>query len=214
LIETNVEWHRYEYLKKAESTFKLEFGAAKAECGTSSEIFENMHYKPGGTATIALRPLVDNIVDTGSYPTGCGRLTYIMYDGEDSKRNTFISAYRVGNQHQSGALTVSQQQYRIQYQDESLRQYILDPHRQMMIYLEYFAKPLRAKCQDIVLFINTNEGNEHRFQPQGQKVVFKTDHGFHVDGKIDGSLRTFMENCGLLDLKLTSEDQSKLTSRD
>jgi hypothetical protein len=50
LIETNVEWHRYEYREKSESTFKLEFGAAKADLGTSSEILENTHYKPGGTA--------------------------------------------------------------------------------------------------------------------------------------------------------------------
>jgi hypothetical protein len=58
LIEKNVEWHRYEYLEKAESTFKLEFGAAKAEFRTSSKIFENTHYKPGETATIALGPWV------------------------------------------------------------------------------------------------------------------------------------------------------------
>jgi hypothetical protein len=67
LIETNVEWHRYEYREKAELTFKLECGAAEAEFGTSFEIFEiceNTHYKPGGTATISLGPWVHKIVET------------------------------------------------------------------------------------------------------------------------------------------------------
>jgi hypothetical protein len=140
------------------------------------------------------------IVESLGDPTGCGRWTYVTYDGEDGKKTTVIPAYRVRNQHQPGSLPASQQQYKIQYQDESLIPYILNPHRQTMIYLEYFAKPLRAKGQYIVLFINANEGIEHRFQPQGYKVAFKTDHGFHVDGKIDGSLRTFMENCGLMNI--------------
>jgi hypothetical protein len=70
LVETNVEWHWYEYREKAELTFKLEFGAAKAEFGTSSEVFENPHYKPGGTAAIAPKPWVHRIVETGGYPTG------------------------------------------------------------------------------------------------------------------------------------------------
>jgi hypothetical protein len=139
-------------------------------------------------------------VESGGDPTGSGRWTYITYDGEDGQRTTVISAYRVGNQHQLGVLTASQQQYRIQYQDESFISYILDPHRHTMIELEYFAKPLREKCQDIVLFINADEGIEHRFQPQGHKVAFKMDHGFQVDGKIDGSLRTLMENCGLVNI--------------
>jgi hypothetical protein len=133
-------------------------------------------------------------------PTGCGWWTYTNYDGEDGKRTTVVYAYQVGNQHQPGALAASQQKYRIQYQDERLRTYILDPHRQTMIDLEYFSKPLQAKCHDIALFIDTNEGIEQRFQPQGQKVAFKTDHGFHVDGRIDRYLRTFMENYGLVNI--------------
>jgi hypothetical protein len=87
-----VEWHRYEYLKKAESTFKLEVGASKAEFGTSSEMFENTHYKPGRTATIALGPWVHQIVESGGDPTGYGWWTYITYDGGDNKRTTVISA--------------------------------------------------------------------------------------------------------------------------
>jgi ABC-type uncharacterized transport system YnjBCD ATPase subunit len=76
---------------------------------------------------------------------GCGRWTYITYAGENGKRTTVISAYLVLNQHQQGVLAASQHQYQIQYQDESLRPYILNPHRQTMVGLKYFSKPLRAK---------------------------------------------------------------------
>jgi hypothetical protein len=71
LIETNLELHLYEYREKSESTFKLEFGAAKAEFGTSSEIFETTHYKSGGSATISLGPWLHRILETGGDPTGC-----------------------------------------------------------------------------------------------------------------------------------------------
>jgi hypothetical protein len=57
-----------------------------------------------------------------------------------------------------------------------------------MIDMEYFAKPLRAKGHNIIIFIDANEGVEHRFQPQVPEVAFKTDNGFHVDGTIGGSL--------------------------
>jgi hypothetical protein len=110
---------------------------------------------------IAIRALIHRIADTGGDPTGCGWWTYITYAGEDGKRTTFFSSYRVGNQYQPGALTASQQQYRIQYLDESLRPYILDPYQQTMIDLEYFAKLLRTKGHDIALFIEANEGIEH-----------------------------------------------------
>jgi hypothetical protein len=137
------------------------------EFGTSSDKFEITHYTPGGTAKIALGPWVYRVVVSGSDPTGCGRWTFITYSGEENKRCTVISAYRVGNQHQPGALTAPRQ-YRIQYQDESLQPYILDPQRQTMIDLEYFAKPLRAKRNDIILFITDaimkelNNGFNHK----------------------------------------------------
>jgi hypothetical protein len=35
------------------------------------------------------------------------------------------------------------------------------------------------------------------YQPEEHNECFKTRNGFHVDGIIDGSLRTFMANCGL-----------------
>jgi hypothetical protein len=99
-----------------------------------------------------------------------------------------LSTYQVGNEHQPGSLTASRQKFRIQYQYESLLPYILDPHRQTMIDMEYFARPPKGKGDDIVLFVDASEGVEHRSQPQGHKVAVKKGNGLHVDVKIDGSL--------------------------
>jgi hypothetical protein len=74
------------------------FGAAKSDLGTSSEIFESTHYKPGGTTTISLGKYVHKLVETGGDLTGYGRWTRITYLDEDGKITTIMSAYQVGNQ--------------------------------------------------------------------------------------------------------------------
>jgi hypothetical protein len=64
-----------------------------------------------------------------------------------------------------------------------------------MIDLEYFVKHLRAQCREITLFIHANEDIHHRFCPQGHGLSFEMDKGSHVDRTVDGSFRTFLENC-------------------
>jgi hypothetical protein len=107
---------------------------------------------------------------------------------------TVITAYRVGDHHQPGARNALQQQFRIQYEDESIRPYIIGPHKQTMEDLVHFIKPLRAQGHDIRLFIDVIEVIHHIVPPQGHHLALKTDKGFHLNGTIDRSLRTFMEN--------------------
>jgi hypothetical protein len=66
LIETNVEWHRYEYRNKTISTFKIEFGAARVEFRTASERFKTTHFKPGGHGH-------DSPMTMVPYSTGVGK---------------------------------------------------------------------------------------------------------------------------------------------
>jgi hypothetical protein len=99
LIKTNVEWHKYEYINTTASVFRKEFGSARVELGTLSEKVETSHYNPGVTVSVALGPWVHRVVETDKDPTGCGRCTYITYAGEENKRTTVITAYRVGDQY-------------------------------------------------------------------------------------------------------------------
>jgi hypothetical protein len=48
--------------------------------------------------------------------------------------------------------------------------------------------------------MDANENKTHQFQAQTHDAKFMTKHGFRVDGSIDGSLYTFMRNCGLLNV--------------
>jgi hypothetical protein len=48
--------------------------------------------------------------------------------------------------------------------------------------------------------MDANENETHHFKAQKHDVKFVTKQGFHVNGSIDGSLHTFMRNCGLLNV--------------
>jgi hypothetical protein len=45
--------------------------------------------------------------------------------------------------------------------------------------------------------IDANQPEGQRYQSQLQNENFRTAHGFHVNGSIDGSIQTFMSKCGL-----------------
>jgi hypothetical protein len=100
----------------------------------------------------------------------------------------------------NGNTTASTQQYKIQHEDEELRPFLLSPHRQTLTDMEYFVKDLKDANHEVLIFMDANENETHRFQAQTHDVKSVTKHGFHVDGSIDGSLHTSMRNCGLLNV--------------
>jgi hypothetical protein len=108
----------------------------------------------------------------------------------------------VCSQHDPGDTTVSKQQQCIQYADEELIPYVLDPHKQTLIDLQYFVQEQQQGGDGFILFLDANQDEHQSYRPQDHDVCFKTKGGFHVDGSIDGSLRTFMANCGLTNVLL------------
>jgi hypothetical protein len=108
-----------------------------------------------------------------------------------------INAYIVCSQRDNGYTTTSKQEQRIQYADDELRPYVLDPHKQTLIDLQYFIQELKQEGEEVIVFMDTNQDDQHTYQPQEHNECFKTRSGFHIDGSIDRSLRTFMANCGL-----------------
>jgi hypothetical protein len=69
-----------------------------------------------------------------------------------------------------------------------------------LIDLQYFVQELQQEGDDFILFLDANQDEHQIFQSQEHNECFKTKSGFHVDISIDGSLRTFMFNCGLTNL--------------
>jgi hypothetical protein len=50
----------------------------------------------------------------------------------------------------------------------------------------------------VVVFLDANQNESRFYRPQIHDRKFKSDTGFNIDGTIDGSLKTFVENTGSL----------------
>jgi hypothetical protein len=135
--ETNAEWHKYELRENMQKLFTKAFGAARLEYCTSSDKFETTYHKRDSTNFGALGQMVHRVIALGSDEAGCGRWPQITYDAKKSKKMTIISAYRVCKQTNPGDLTASKQKHGIMYEDEELRPYIVDPHKQTLFDLQY-----------------------------------------------------------------------------
>jgi hypothetical protein len=72
LIETNVEWKKYDYRAKTEKILRKTFGLKRIAYSTSDEHVEESHYNPGGTATSALGHRASRVLRSGKDPMGCG----------------------------------------------------------------------------------------------------------------------------------------------
>jgi hypothetical protein len=195
--ETNLEWHNKGHLDEFKKLLVKAFGAARVDYSTTKDKFETSPFKPGGTASAALGKMVHRMVKTGRDDTGCGRCSYITFNGKDNNHITVINAYIVYSQRDPGNKTASKQQQCIKYADDELRPYDLDPHKQTLIDLQYFVQELQQEGEDVILFLDENQDEHQTYRSQENNECFKTKSGFHVDGSIDGSICTFMVNCGL-----------------
>jgi hypothetical protein len=178
--------------------FTKAFGAARLEYCASSDKFETTYHKRGGTTCGALGQMVHRVIASGRDETGCGRWSQITYAAKENKKMTIISAYRVSKQTNSGDLTASTQQLGLMYEDEELRPYLVDPHKQTLIDLQYHVEKLKIDGHEILILMDANQAEKQVYQAQTHNEKFVTQKGFHVDGSIDGSLQSFIQNCGLI----------------
>jgi hypothetical protein len=178
--------------------FTKAFGVARMEYCTSSDKFETAYHKRGCTTCGDLGQMVHRVIASGHDETGCDRWSQITQAAKENKKITLISAYRVCKQTNPGDLKASKQQHGIMYEDEELRSYIVDPHKQTIIDLQYHVEKLKTDGQKVMIFMDANQGEEQAHQAPTHNEKFVTKKGFHVDGSIDGSLQSFIQNCGLI----------------
>jgi hypothetical protein len=195
LIETNIEWEKYDHRANTEKLLRKKIGSKRIAYITSDDQVEESHYNPGGTATAAFGHWASHVLRSGKDPTGCGRWSNICI-GKNDKKFAIVTVYRVGHNRNTGDATAFQQQYRTQYADETARVEIT-PHKQMMIDLEYCTEELKTDGCGVVVFIDANEPLDHIFRSQNHDHKYKSDEGFHIDGSIDGSIVTYTQNCGM-----------------
>jgi hypothetical protein len=134
LIETNVEWKKYDYLANTEKLLRKTFGSTRIAYITSDEQVEESHCKPGGTVTAAQGHWASRVLRSGKYTMGCRRWSYVCL-GKNDKKFAIVTVYRVGHNHNAGDAKAFQQQYKTQNSDETATVEI-NPHKQTMIDLE------------------------------------------------------------------------------
>jgi hypothetical protein len=120
--------------------FTKAFGAARMEYSTTSDKFKMTYHKPGGTMCGALVQMVHRVVDSVRDDTGFCRWSYLICAAKEGKKVAIVSAYRVHvcKQTKYGDLTSSKQQLGIMDEDKDMRPYVVDPHKQTLIGLQYF----------------------------------------------------------------------------
>jgi hypothetical protein len=168
-----MEWHRWKHHENAQKLLRNTFGGARVEFSTSKSKFE-ISYKPGGTLSAAVGPWAKRVVKYGQDGTGCDRWTYLHYALKEESYMTVITAYHVCKQHEPGQKTAYMQQHTLQYADEDLIPFIIDPHRQTIIDLEHFVQELKDKGRYVLIFIDSNEDEQHQFQEQGHDLQIAT----------------------------------------
>jgi hypothetical protein len=86
------------------------------------------------------------------------------------------------------------------YKDEELPPYLMDPHKQTLIELQHFVEKLKATGHEVLILMDANQAERQTYRPQYHNIKLVTKKGFHVEGIIDGSLQSFMQNCGLINI--------------
>jgi hypothetical protein len=105
--------------------------------------------------------------------------------------------YRVYDQKDPGDTAAWKQQHNIENENDTARVGKNDPHKQTLVDVEYFVHELRNKGHDVAIFIDATKNDSWCYRPQGHADHFESKTGFNIDGRIDGSLKTFLENTGM-----------------
>jgi hypothetical protein len=67
------------------------------------------------------------------------------------------------------------------YADEELRPFMMNPHHQTTIDIQYFVQDLQEKGHEIIVMIDRNQPEGQYYQSQLHNEKFRTAQGFHVD---------------------------------
>jgi hypothetical protein len=76
----------------------------------------------------------------------------------------------------------------------------VDQQKQTLIDLQYFIEKLKATGHKVLILMDANQAEEKTYQQQAHNIKLVMKKGFHVDGTIDGSLQSFIQNCGLVNI--------------
>jgi hypothetical protein len=129
------EWHNKGYRDEFKSLLVKAFG--QLGWTTAQQKISLKHHLSNQVGLQVQRwKIVHLVVKTGRDDTGCGRWSYITFNGKENNHITAINTYIMCSQRDRGDTTAYIHQQCVQYADEELIPYVLDPHRQTLIDLQ------------------------------------------------------------------------------
>jgi hypothetical protein len=66
----------------------------------------------------------------------------------------------VCSQRDPGDTTATKQEQCIQYADDELRPYVLDPHKQTLIDLQYYVQELQQEGKEVIIFLDASQDDQ------------------------------------------------------
>jgi hypothetical protein len=101
--------------------------------------------------------MVHRVVYSGWNDIGRGKWSYLTYAAKEGKKVIIASAYRVCKHTNPRDLNSSKQQLGIMYEDEELRPFLVYPHKQTLIDLQYLVEKLKAAGRKLLILMDTNQ---------------------------------------------------------
>jgi hypothetical protein len=80
------------------------------------------------------------------------------------ENDNIICVHSIQTNETPGDITESKQKHGIMYEDEELRPYLVDPHKQTLIDLQYHVEKLKTDGHEVLIFMGTNQTEEQLYQ--------------------------------------------------
>ena len=196
--ETNCNWKTAEFRNNLQRSIR-NFWPAHRVAFSSSDVgleLEFHEFLPGGTCTMAFDHLGMRVVKAGEDDSGLGRWSYLTLEGQDGRRLTFITGYRICKGAMRGTTTSCVQQRRV-LNNQEMKQGVKTSNpdtnylrTKFIDDLTQFILALQAEGHAIVLGLDANEtiqesmhnnvakpgSIEKLFEETGLREVFATHH--------------------------------------
>ena len=191
--ETNRNWKAAAFRNQLRQKVKRIWANNRIAFSSSDIGYKSQRdeFLPGGTCTMAFDNIATRTVKSGEDDSGLGRWSFITLEGQDGRKITFITAYRICSGPMKGTTTSCMQQARV-INEQEMRQgkRTSNPDtaylRQKFIAdLTTFILALQAAGHAIVLGIDANETPSEAMQHGATK---------------DNSITALLEATGLIEV--------------
>jgi hypothetical protein len=173
---------------------------------------EGTYSKMGGKAITAVDRWTHRMHKYGQDPTGAGRWSWFTVLGKNNAKMIYISFYRVFTRPEIHLLGSAYfQQYHIMEQKDESQLAHLDPHKQIIRYLQIFMLTYIEQGFTVNLAMDGNESDSHSFRTPAAPTNITTPLGVNYDERISGSIADMLKACDLVNINTLQHGEAPPT---